>query len=379
VEKFSRTAVSGLNPSSGPAGGGTTVTITGSGFLPGLVVTFGAAQVPAGNVTVVNSTTIQVKTPPGTGTVSIAVTNPDGQSATLVNVFAYQLPPPAPTAITPNSGPVAGSTVVQITGSGFQPGLTVTFGSTGARSVQVVNSSTITATTPPGSGTVGVTVRNPDGQSGMLTSAFTYQTASTITSVTPNPVNYAGGTTVTITGTGFLNGVTVTFGTIKVPGSNLRFVSSSSVQVVAPAAPVGNVTITITNPDGQTAVFNGFSFAKPDASRATMSAQIQACSVKGSVTQAVLPDAFKIVLYALTNQYYIQPCTTQPLNAINPDGSWGPIPSHNGTIYGFVTSATYNPPAVTLSLPAIDGLNVFAATGAIGTLNGCDVAACTAQ
>ena len=110
-----------------------------------------------------------------------------------------------------------------------------------------------------------------------------------------------------------------------------------------------------------------------------MSAQIQACSVKGSVTQALLPDAFKIVIYALTNQYYIQPCTTQPLNTINPDGSWGVIPSHNGTIYVLLTSSTYNPPAITLSLPLVDAINVFAVTGPIGTLNGCDVASCPAQ
>jgi hypothetical protein len=201
----------------------------------------------------------------------------------------------------------------------------------------------------------------------------------TISSVTPNLVNYAGGTTVTITGTGFLNGLTVTFGTTKVPSSSVRVVSSSSAQVAAPEGPVGNVIITVTNPDGQTAVFNGFSFAKPDATHVIVSAQIQACSVKGSVTQAVLPDAFKIVIYALTNQYYIQPCTTQPLNAINPDGSWGLIPSHNGTIYVLLTSATYNPPAIALSLPAVDGVNVFSVKGPVGTINGCDVSACPAQ
>jgi hypothetical protein len=200
-----------------------------------------------------------------------------------------------------------------------------------------------------------------------------------ITSVSPNPVNYAGGTTVTITGTGFLNGLTVSFGAIKVLASTVRVVSSTSVQVVAPAAPIGNVAITIVNPDGQAAVFNVFSFAKPDSSHATISAQLQACSVRGSVTQTVLPDAFKIVVYALTNQYYIQPCTTQPLNAINPDGSFGPIPSHNGTIYVLLTSATYNPPAVTLSLPVVDGVNVLSVTGPIGTVNGCDVASCPAQ
>jgi hypothetical protein len=131
------------------------------------------------------------------------------------NAFIYQLAPPVVSAVTPNSGPTAGGTSIQVTGTGFQQGLTLTFGSAPALNVHVVNGSTISATTPPGSGTVAITVKNPDTQSATLASAFTYQTAPTITGVTPNPVNSAGGTTVTIIGTGFANGLTVTLGTIK--------------------------------------------------------------------------------------------------------------------------------------------------------------------
>ena len=75
----------------------------------------------------------------------------------------------------PNSGSTAGGTAVTITGTNFAAGATVTFGGTAATNVVVVNSTTITATTPAGSaGAVTVTVTKVGGQSGSLTNGFTY-------------------------------------------------------------------------------------------------------------------------------------------------------------------------------------------------------------
>ena len=83
-------------------------------------------------------------------------------------------------------------------------GATVTFGGMAATNVVVVNSTTITATTPAGTaGAVTVTVTNPGGQSGSLASGFTYVRGPTVTSVSPNSGPAAGGTAVTITGTNF--------------------------------------------------------------------------------------------------------------------------------------------------------------------------------
>ena len=72
--------VTGLNPTSGPAAGGTWVTITGTGFTAATAVDFGTAT--ATNVTVVNGTTITANSPAGTGTVDVTVITPDGTSAT---------------------------------------------------------------------------------------------------------------------------------------------------------------------------------------------------------------------------------------------------------------------------------------------------------
>ena len=88
-------------------------------------------------------------------------------------------PAPSVTSVSPNSGPTGGGTAVSISGSNFLAGASVSFGGTAAGSVTVVNSSTITATTPAhAAGAVSVVVTNSDGQSGTLASGFTYTSTS---------------------------------------------------------------------------------------------------------------------------------------------------------------------------------------------------------
>lgn len=73
--------VTGLLPSSGPIGGGTWVTISGSGFAGTTGVRFGTAQALA--VVVVSGTELRAEAPPhAAGTVDVVVTVPDGTSAT---------------------------------------------------------------------------------------------------------------------------------------------------------------------------------------------------------------------------------------------------------------------------------------------------------
>jgi photosystem II stability/assembly factor-like uncharacterized protein len=83
-----------VTPSSGPAAGGTEITITGSGFSPGAGVR--VAGLAASNVRVLSATTIKAVTPPAdaqTLFLDVAVINPDGQSDTLIEAFTY-LPAP---------------------------------------------------------------------------------------------------------------------------------------------------------------------------------------------------------------------------------------------------------------------------------------------
>ncbi len=80
--------VTGISPTSGPATGGTLVTITGTGFTGATSVQFGTAA--ATDVTVVNSTTITAVTPAGAGTVGVTVTTPTGTSpVSTANQFTF--------------------------------------------------------------------------------------------------------------------------------------------------------------------------------------------------------------------------------------------------------------------------------------------------
>jgi hypothetical protein len=81
--------VSAISPASGPAAGGTTVTIIGSGFTNDSVVSFGS--IAARNVTVVSDTQITVVSPAGSGTVDVTVTTPNGGTSAIVaaDEFTY--------------------------------------------------------------------------------------------------------------------------------------------------------------------------------------------------------------------------------------------------------------------------------------------------
>jgi IPT/TIG domain/Fibronectin type III domain/Abnormal spindle-like microcephaly-assoc'd, ASPM-SPD-2-Hydin len=249
--------VTSVTPNNGPVAGGTAVTIGGTNFAAGATVTFGTAA--ATNVVVVNSTTITAKTPAGSaGAVMVTVSNPGGQSGGLANAFTY-IAPPTVTSVTPSNGPVAGGTAVTIGGTNFTAGATVTFGTAAATNVVVVNSTTITATTPAGSvGAVTVTV-TVNGQSGSLANGFTYVAPPTVTSVSPNSGTTTGGTAVTIGGTNFAAGATVTFGTAA--ATNVAVLNSTTITATTPAGSVGAVTVTVTNLGSQSgSLANGYTY-----------------------------------------------------------------------------------------------------------------------
>ncbi len=248
-----RPSITGVTPSSGPASGGETVTISGNYFQNGATVSFGA--VPATSVTFISPTSLSVVAPAlSAGPADVTVRNSDGQTATLTGGFIALLRPSI-TGVTPSSGPTSGGETVTISGNYFQNGTTVSFGAVPATSVTFISPTSLSVVAPAlSAGPADVTVRNPDGQTATLTGGFIALLRPSITGVTPSS-GPTSGETVTISGNYFQNGATVSFG--AVPATSVTFISPTSLSVVAPALSAGPADVTVRNPDGQTATLAG--------------------------------------------------------------------------------------------------------------------------
>ena len=251
--------VTSILPISGPASGGTVVTIKGTGFTGATNVTFGTAA--GTSLAVTDDTNMSITSPPGTaGTVHVTVKAPGGISAASnADNFTY-IAAPVITGISPAGGPVAGGTVVAIKGTGFTGATAVSFGATAGTSFTVVNATSITVTSPPGAaGTVDVTVTTAGGTSATSTAdKFTYYPVPTVGSISPASGPATGGTVVTITGSGFNGTSVVTFG-----GTAATSFTPTDDEHITATSPVGTGTVyvTVTTPGGTSTISDAGKFS----------------------------------------------------------------------------------------------------------------------
>lgn len=100
--------VDAIDPATGSTLGGTSVTITGTGFISGATVSIGGNA--ATSVVVVDSETITAIAPAhAAGAVDVVVTNPDTQSDTLAGGFTYAAPTLSSFSVTETSGAALGN------------------------------------------------------------------------------------------------------------------------------------------------------------------------------------------------------------------------------------------------------------------------------
>ena len=160
---------------------------------------------------------------------------------------------PAIASISPNSGASSGGNSVVITGTNFDSLTTVSFGGTAA-TVKSVTSTSLTAIVPAhAAGAVTVSVTNSTGQAATLNNGYTYVAVLTIKSVSPTSGSRFGGTNVTITGTNFVSGATVTFGGNR---ASVQSLSATTIRVRTAAHATGTVSVTVTDLSGQSATLN---------------------------------------------------------------------------------------------------------------------------
>jgi hypothetical protein len=161
-------------------------------------------------------------------------------------------------SVSPSSGPATITGSVTINGYGFRSGAQVKFGTDDATGETLVSSTRITCTAPVhAAGLVNVKVVNSDTTECTKTNAYTYIAGPAVTSCSPNSGVAEGGDAVTITGTGFVDGATVTFEGVS--ATDVVFVSSTSITCVTPAGD-GLATVRVTNPDTQYGESDAFTY-----------------------------------------------------------------------------------------------------------------------
>jgi hypothetical protein len=112
---------------------------------------------------------------------------------------------------------------------------------------------------------------SPDCGYGMTVQSWIFNpVVPTVTGISPTTGSTSGGTTVTITGTGFASGASVNFVDAKsgtnwvLPASSVTVVSSTSITVKSPATPSSSTdtayNVTVTTPEGTSAVSSHSAF-----------------------------------------------------------------------------------------------------------------------
>jgi hypothetical protein len=233
----------------------TTVTITGSRFATGASVTVGG--VAATGVSVDSDTQITATVPANltAGDHDVVVTNTGGGTTTLANGFTATIITPTVSAVSPNNGYRHATTDITISGQDFLAGASVKIGTTDATNVSVVNATTITATVPAmlTAGAYDVSVTNVGGSAGTASNGFAVTVLTpTVTGVSPGSGFRHQNVVMTITGTNFVNGATVTVG--GTAATSVTFGSATQIQATLPTGlPLGANTVVVTNPGGGTA------------------------------------------------------------------------------------------------------------------------------
>jgi len=257
---------------------------------------------------------------------------------------------PSVTAIDTPTGPGAGNTTVNITGTGFTGATAVFFGSVPATSFTVDSDGQITALSPASSlGTVDIRVLTGGGVSAVSPAdAFTYVAVSpTVTGL--GCATGLAGTWVTIAGTGLTGITAVFFGSVQASGFTVD--SDTQITVNVPAGMVGQtVDVTVSNAAGTSlmSATDQFTFAVGSYPQTTW----------GITTPGIGWLTWPIEMSPISPIFVISPITVQPIDVIMP----APVnivpvsPTAKSSAYAAATRRTS---------PFADGVPITAANSAI--------------
>jgi uncharacterized protein (TIGR03437 family) len=248
--------ISSMYPNSATAGGPAfTLTLNGSGFVNGSTAEWSGSALTT-NYMSGNQLTASVPASliANAGSASVAVVNPGGaQSGSLP--FAINPATPSVSSLSPSSATTGGGGfTLTVIGSGFLIGSFVQWNGS-ALTTSYMNANQLTASVPANlianAGNASVSVLNPGGaSSSALPFTITAATPS-LSSLAPNSATAGGGgLTLTVNGSGFLNGSAVEWNGSPLTTSYVDASRLTASVAAASIASVGTANVVVVNPGG---------------------------------------------------------------------------------------------------------------------------------
>jgi hypothetical protein len=235
-------------PSEGPLEGGVEIALDGEGFAPGCAVSLFGTHAP--DLLFDSDKRLRFVLPAaadGPLEGALSVTNPDGLSDRNETVFRYKPLNPRLESLEPNHGWVSGGKILLVRGADLHHKARAFLGTLPA-GVVAKSRELLEVEVPPSeaTGTVDVTIENPDGKRAVLKDAFTYQPVPAppkIIDVFPREVTTLGKVTVRVHGDNFTDDVRVMVGEVT---SVRKVVSAKLIDVeIPPRVAPGPVALAI--------------------------------------------------------------------------------------------------------------------------------------
>jgi large repetitive protein len=283
--------VTSISPTSGPATGGTTVTIRGTNFQNATGVRLSGSS---GNMTgfrVIDATTIEAVTTAAvtSGPKTVTVILPDrattgDRNASLSSAFTYVAGGPAPTitGITPDFGPISGGTNVTITGTNLTNPVSGSINNPLTNVVRIDDNS-VTARTASTlvRGPANVNLTTGGAGSATLTNGFTFLEQMSLSGLSVNNGPLAGGNSITINGDNLdRNRLAVRIGGVI---ATQTAISTNSVTVTVPAGTApGAVNVRVENELFNATLTNAYTYNAPPLPTASIGVTPNSVSEDGA-------------------------------------------------------------------------------------------------
>jgi hypothetical protein len=232
--------------------------------------------------------------------------------------------------ILPNQGSVTGSTTVSITGINLDGATAVHFGD----ELAVITGNTpisVTVQSPPGNGSVQVTVTTNGGTSNPLN--FFYIPYPIIISLSSTSGPTAGGNTITINGYNLSTASTLSFGANSATPTIL---SDSQISVVVPAG-IGSVAVSLTTAGGSASGFSYTYYDSPTLDSLTPISGSVSGGISVTLTGTNLANTRSVTLDSLQAAFGVINNTTVAI--ITPSGTAGAVDVVITTTAGSATLA----------------------------------------